>query len=108
MADDKKLIALLSDADLERRTAAAVVIGALALKDAVAQQALLKLTERSPDEQRVALDALARTAPKKGVARALALLASGAPAVRESAFRLLVAAGPEVVGEIRAPPRPGG
>ena len=102
MADDKKLIALLSDADLERRTAAAVVIGALALKDAVAQQALLKLTERSPDEQRVALDALARTAPKKGVARALALLASGAPAVRESAFRLLVAAGPEVVGEIRA------
>lgn len=102
MSDLKKLTSLLGDADLERRMAAAVVIGALGVKDATAQQTLLKLTERSPDEQRVALDALARTSPKKGVARALALLSHGAPGVREAAFRLLVAAGPEVVDEIRA------
>ncbi len=102
MSDPKKLISLLGDADLEHRLAGAVVIGALGIKDQAAQQALLKLTERTADEQRVALDALARTAPKKGVTRALALLAQAAPAVREAAFSLLVAAGPEVVEEIRA------
>lgn len=102
MSDLKKLTSLLGDPDQEHRMAAAVVVGALGVKDVAAQQALLKLTERSPDEQRVALDALARTSPKKGVARALALLAHGAPAVREASFRLLVAAGPDVVDEIRA------
>lgn len=102
MSDWKKLISLLGDEDQEHRTAAAVVVGVLGIKDAAAQQSLLKLCERSADEQRVALDALARTAPQKGVARALALLAHGAPAVREAAFRLLVAAGPDVVDEIRA------
>lgn len=102
MTDWKKLLSLLGDDDQEHRMAAAVVVGALGIKDAAAAAALLKLTERTPDEQRVALDALARTAPKKGVSRALALLAHGAPPVREASFRLLVAAGPDVVDEIRA------
>lgn len=102
MSDLKKLISLLSDPDQERRTAAAIVIGALGIKDPAATAALLKLTDKSADEQRPALDALARTAPKKAVARAIALLAQGAPVVREAAARLLVAAGPEIVDEIRA------
>lgn len=102
MSDNKKLLSLLGDADLERRMAAAVVVGALGIKEPAAAPALLALAERTPDEQRVALDALGRTVPKKGVARALALLAHGAPGVREAAFRLLVAAGPDVVDEIRA------
>ena len=60
MSDLKKVTALLEDKDPERRAAAAVVVGALELKDAKTLASLAKLLDGAPEEQRAALDAFAR------------------------------------------------
>jgi HEAT repeats len=102
MSDLKKVTALLEDKDPERRAAAAVVVGALELKDAKTLASLAKLLDGAPEEQRAALDAFARLAPLKIVPRALDLLSSATPAVREASHRALKAAGPEIVPDLKA------
>lgn len=101
MSDLKRVVALLEDKDAERRTAAAVVLGALDVKDAKTLAALASLLEGGADEQRAALDALAQLAPARATAKALDLLGSATPAVREAAHRALKAAGPEIVPELK-------
>ncbi len=102
MQDLKKLASLFDDADKEKRLAAAVVVGALALKDAACTDGLVRLLDGPPDEQRAGLLSLASTSPKKAQKKALDLVTAGTPSVREAAAQLLKAIGPDVVDDIKA------
>ncbi len=102
MSELKKIVALLAGGDVERRVAAAVVLGAIGAKDKETTAALEKLLAGSPEEQRAALDAFAALGPKRVLAKVFELLANGTPHVRDAAFRALKAAGADVVDDIRA------
>jgi hypothetical protein len=102
MSDLSRVFALLSDPTVEHRLAAAVVIGALEVKDPKATAALEKLLSESPAEKRAALDAFARIGPKKVLPKIFALLTSTEPVVREAAHRALKAGGEAMVDDIKA------
>lgn len=101
-----RVLALVLDPHVphEHRLAAIVVLGALEVKDAKAIAALEKVLTAPAagavggggapaEEQRVALDALARIGPKKVLPRIFPLLTSTEPKVRDAAARALKAAG---------------
>lgn len=97
-----KIAALLTDQALERRMAAAIVLGALEVKEPAIVDALVGLLDSDiAPLQRHALDALASAKPKKALSRILALLSSRDDEVRAAAVRALVEMGDAVVPALR-------
>jgi hypothetical protein len=94
MSELAKVTALLKDPSLERRVAAAVVLGAIKAKAPEVREALVALLKSGgPREQRATLDALAATAAKNSIKDMLPFLISSDADVREGATLALTSFG---------------
>lgn len=93
MSEIPKIVKLLSDAELERRLSAAVVLGALKAKGNPVKDGLLQLLEGGgPDERRVALEALGQLQIKATLPALVERLATEQnPAVQPAAETAVVA-----------------
>jgi len=102
MNDIDKIVALLDEEAIEKRIAAAIVLGEIKAKGPEVVDALMRLVEGEvPALQRHGLHALTRIGAKKVVPRLFALLASSDSEVRYAATRAIVSVGDEVVPLIR-------
>ena len=103
MADVDRIVRLLGDASVEKRIAAAIVLGELGVKKPEAVAGLVSLLGSDvPVLQRHALETLTRIgAGKKVVGKALELLASRVDDVRQAAAAALRSVGDDVVPLIR-------
>jgi HEAT repeat protein len=102
MNELKKVVALLEDPAMERRIAAAIVLGAIEAKGAEVVDGLAKLLDSPvPSQQRHALDALARIGAKKLVPKIFPLLASKDHDVRRAAAAAVASVGDDAVPMIR-------
>jgi HEAT repeat protein len=101
MNEIDKIVALLTDEAIEKRIAAAIVLGELKVKRA--QEGLLAmLASPVPVLQRHALEALARIGlPKKAIPRLFPLLSSTTADVRQAARAAIGSLGDDVVPAIR-------
>src|SRR5437762_2278741 len=101
MNEIDRVVALLGDPSIEKRIAAAIVLGELRVKRA--QEALIALmTSDVPVLQRHALEALARIGlPKKIVPKLFPYLASQVADVRDAARAAIASLGEEAVPLIR-------
>lgn len=103
MSDVDKIVKLLSDEDLERRMAAAVVLGALKVKNPGAKTALRALAASGlPMERATAMRALVEIGDKKGLEVFVENLAHKDEAVREAAAAGAIAAGDDAVALLEA------
>lgn len=104
MTEVDKIIALLDDAQIEKRIAAAIVLGELKVKKPEAQEGFLRLLDSGvPVLQRHGLEALTRIgAAKKGMKKAFPLLTSHVEEVRRAAAAAVRSVGEDVVPTIRA------
>jgi len=101
MNEIDKVVALLEDETIEKRIAAAIVLGELKAKRA--QEGLVALSASEvPVLQRHALEALAKIGvPKKAVPKLFAFLASSVADVREAARAAIQSLGEDAVPLIR-------
>ncbi len=104
MNDVDKVIRLLKDPSIEKRIAAAIVLGELRAKQPQAIEGFVSLLESGvPVLQRHALEALTHVgAAKKVVAQAMELLGSNVEDVRRAATAAIRSVGEDVVPLIRA------
>lgn len=104
MTEVDKIIGLLDDEQIEKRIAAAIVLGELRVKKPEAQEGFLRLLDSGvPVLQRHGLEALTRIgAAKKGLKRAFPLLTSSVEEVRRAAAAAVRSVGEDVVPTIRA------
>jgi HEAT repeat protein len=97
----KKIVALLSDEDVEKRIAAAIVLGELKAKGPEIYAGLAEmLTSETPALQRPALDALSRIGAKKLLPDIFELLSSRNADVRTAAAAAISSLGEAVVPQI--------
>lgn len=98
-----RIVALLADASVEKRIAAAIVLGELRAKGPKVSEGLVAMLDSGvPALQRPALDALAQIGAAKELPHVFPLLSSRSDDVRRSAARVLASLGEAVVPEIRA------
>ncbi|MFO0663169.1 MAG: HEAT repeat domain-containing protein [Polyangiaceae bacterium] len=98
-----KIVALLDAEAIEKRIAAAIVLGELRVKSPEATQGLLTaMGSGIPLLQCHAIEALGRAKPAKAVAPLLDLAASTQAEVRQATKRALGAYGEEIVPQIKA------
>ena len=103
MSDVDKIASLLSSDAVEKRIAAAIVLGEIRAKGAhVAEELARALDSEIPLLQRHALEALARVGAKKAVPKILPLLAAREDDVRRAAVEALVSIGDDVLPTLRA------
>ena len=103
MREIEKITSLLQDDSLEKRIAAAIVLGELKAKGPEIFEGLTAMLDSGvPVLQRHALDTLSRIGPKKAVARLFPLLTSSDAEVRRAAAQAIVCVGDDVVSRIRA------
>ncbi len=103
MSDVDKIVSLLDSDAIERRIAAAIVLGELRAKGPGVVEALAgALDSGIPLLQRHALEALARVGAKKAVPRILPLLGAREEDVRRAAAEAMVSVGDEVLPTLRA------
>lgn len=98
-----KIAALLSDPSVEKRIAAAIVLGELKQKGPKVEQGLVAMLKSdTPALQRPALDALAQIGAGKVLKSVFPLLSSRSAEVKNAAIRALTSLGESVVPDIRA------
>jgi hypothetical protein len=102
MTDVDKIVRLLTTDAVEKRIAAAIVLGEISAKGAHVVDALTgTLDSGIALLQRHALEALARTGAKRAVPKIVPLLAAREDDVRRAAVAALVSIGPEVLPTLR-------
>jgi HEAT repeat protein len=98
MKEIDKIVALLDADALERRVAAAIVLGELGAKGPEVQKGLVKLLSTNiPVLQKHALDALASIGAKKALPSILGLVAVQSAEVREAAMRAVASVGEDAL-----------
>src|SRR5579883_1134267 len=103
MTEVDKIVALLESDAIEKRIAAAIVLGEIRAKGADVTDGLAKTLDSGIALlQRHALEALARVGAKKAVPRILPLLAAREEDVRRAAVEAMVSVGDDVLPTIRA------
>ncbi|HEY1959958.1 MAG TPA: HEAT repeat domain-containing protein [Polyangiaceae bacterium] len=103
MSEVDKIIRLLKDPSVEKRIAAAIVLGELRVKSPAAIEGYVALLDSGvPVLQRHALEALTQIGAKKIVAKAMELLGSNVEDVRRAASAAIRSVGEDVVPLIRA------
>jgi HEAT repeat protein len=103
MSDVDKIVGLLSSAAVEKRVAAAIVLGEIHARGAGVSDALAATLDSGIALlQARALDALARVGAKKAVPKILPLLSAREEDVRRAAAAALVSVGDDVLPAIRA------
>ncbi len=103
MSDVDKIVRLLAADAVEKRIAAAIVLGEISASGAKVVDALAKTLDSGIALlQRHALEALARAGAKKAQPKILPLLAAREDDVRRAAVAALVGIGPEVLPALRA------
>lgn len=99
---EEKIIELLRSEVLEKRVAAAIVLGEIGAKSAKATLALADALDSGvPLLQRHALEALAKVGAKRALPKVFPLLVSPSEEVRRAARAAVSSVGEEVVGTIR-------
>ncbi len=99
---EEKIIELLRSEALEKRVAAAIVLGEIGAKSAKATLALGDALDSGvPLLQRHALEALAKVGAKRALPKVFPLLVSPSEEVRRAARAAVSSVGEEVVGTIR-------
>lgn len=99
---EEKIIELLRSEALEKRVAAAIVLGEIGVKSAKATLALGDALDSGvPLLQRHALEALAKVGAKRALPKVFPLLVSPSEEVRRAARAAVSSVGEEVVGTIR-------
>jgi hypothetical protein len=102
MSDIDKIVDLLSSDAIERRIAAAIVLGEIKAKGTVVVDALAGTLETGIALlQRHALEALARTGAKRALPKILPLLTARDEDVRRAAVAAVVSAGEDVLPMLR-------
>ena len=97
MSDVDKIVALLASDAIEKRIAAAIVLGELRAKGAPVTEALAETLDSGIALlQRHALEALARVGAKKAAPKILPLLAAREDEVRRAAVAAMVSIGDDV------------
>lgn len=103
MSETEKIVALLSSDAVEKRIAAAIVLGELRVRGAEVTEALAGVLESGiPLLQRHALEALARVGAKKAAPKIVPLLSARDEDVRRAAVEALVSVGDDVLPTLRA------
>jgi HEAT repeat protein len=103
MSDIDKIVGLLSNEAVERRIAAAIVLGELRAKGPAVVDALASTLDTGIALlQRHALEALARLGAKRAVPKILPLLGARDDEVRRAAVAALVSMGDDVLPTLRA------
>jgi len=103
MSEVDKIVDLLSSDAVEKRIAAAIVLGEIRAKGAhVADALTLALDSDIPLLQRHALEALGRVGAKKAATKILPLLAAREDDVRRAAVEAMVSIGDDVLPTLRA------
>lgn len=103
MSEVDKIVSLLHDDAIEKRIAAAIVLGEIRAKGAEVSEALAKTLDSGIALlQRHALEALARVGAKKAASRILPLLGAREEDVRRAAVAAMVSIGDDVLPVIRA------
>src|SRR5450432_1468054 len=104
MSDTDKIVKMLKDASVEKRIAAAIVLGELRVKTPAAVDGFVSLLDSGvPVLQRHALEALTQIGvAKKVVGKAMDLLDSNVEDVRRAATEAIRSVGDDVVPLIRA------
>ncbi|HEX3346021.1 MAG TPA: HEAT repeat domain-containing protein, partial [Polyangiaceae bacterium] len=103
MSEVDKIVDLLSNDAVEKRIAAAIVLGEIRAKGALVAEALTgALDSDIPLLQRHALEALARVGAKKAASKILTLLAAREEDVRRAAVEAIVSIGDDVLPTLRA------
>ncbi len=98
MSETEKIVALLSSDAVEKRIAAAIVLGELKARGAEVTEALAGVLEEGiPLLQRHALEALARVGAKKAAPKIMPLLSARDEEVRRAAVAALVSIGDDVL-----------
>jgi HEAT repeat protein len=102
MSEIERIVGLLGSDAIEKRIAAAIVLGELRAKGAEVTEALANVLDGGiPLLQRHALEALARVGAKKAIARIVPLLSARDEDVRRAAVEALVSIGDEVLPTLR-------
>lgn len=102
MKEVDRIVALLEDESLEKRIAAAIVLGEIKAKGPEVTDGLMSLAlSEVPAVQRHALEALAKVGPKRVVSKIFPLLGRGSDEVRRAAARAIASVGEEIVPVIR-------
>jgi HEAT repeat protein len=103
MSEVDKIVELLSSDAVEKRIAAAIVLGEIRAKGAHVAEALTgALDSDIPLLQRHALEALGRVGAKKAATKILPLLAAREDDVRRAAVEAIVSIGDDVLPTLRA------
>ena len=103
MSEVDKIVELLSSDAVEKRIAAAIVLGEIRAKGAhVADALTTALDSEIPLLQRHALEALGRVGAKKAATKIIPLLAAREDDVRRAAVEALVSIGDDVLPTLRA------
>ena len=103
MSEVDKIVDLLSSDAVEKRIAAAIVLGEIRAKGAHVADALTKALDSDiPLLQRHALEALGRVGAKKAASKILGLLAAREDDVRRAAVEAIVSIGDDVLPTLRA------
>jgi HEAT repeat protein len=103
MSEVDKIVELLSSDAVEKRIAAAIVLGEIRAKGAHVADALTKALDSDiPLLQRHALEALGRVGAKKAATKILALLSAREEDVRRAAVEAMVSLGDDVLPTLRA------
>jgi HEAT repeat protein len=103
MSETEKIVALLSSDAIEKRIAAAIVLGELKARGAEVTEALAGVLEEGiPLLQRHALEALARVGAKKAAPKIMPLLSARDEEVRRAAVAALVSVGDDVLPALQS------
>jgi HEAT repeat protein len=103
MSETEKIVALLSSDAVEKRIAAAIVLGELKARGAEVTEALAGVLEEGiPLLQRHALEALARVGAKKAAPKIMPLLSARDEDVRRAAVAALVSVGDDVLPTLQS------
>ncbi len=99
----KTILAMLGDDSLEKRMAAAIVLGELGERDAPVVDGLAGLLDSgAPPLQRHALDALGRVGGRKALPKVFPLLCARDEEVRAAALRAIASFGDSVIPAVQA------
>ncbi len=103
MKEIDRIVAMLADSAVEKRVAAAIVLGEIQAKGPGVVEGLVALLGSGiPPLERHGLDALARVGAKKAVKAIFPLLCANDAEVRAAAVRAIVSVGEDVVADVRA------